>query len=1043
MHHLSNVTPFETAAIWSVMLIALFGLAYALLLRAQILKEETGTPRMLEVWEAIRGGADAYLGRQLRVIAPLIAVLAVVLFFSVYVVPPTPEALERFAGLAAERVTLIIGFGRSAAFIVGAGFSLLVGQFGMRMAVQGNVRVAAAARRNFSDALRIAYRSGTITGMLTDGLGLLGGTAIFMYFGMAAPDALLGFGFGGTLVALFMRVGGGIYTKAADVGADLVGKVEAGVPEDDPRNAAVIADLVGDNVGDCAGMAADIFESYEVTIVSGLILGLALVRVTHEIKWIIFPLLVRGVGVLSSIIGTYVVRGGSEGERGDAMSAINKGFYTSAALSMGAFFVLARWYMHEWRAFLSVVVGLLLAVVLDEVTKYFTDTHYHPVRSIARASRTGAATLILRGLGVGFQSAVWQTLIIGGTILSALLIYRGQPVVFVLYGVAMTGIGMLTLTGNNVAMDSFGPIADNAGGIGEMAGLEPRARQILADLDAVGNTTKAITKGVAIGSAVIAAVSLFGSFLTDVTGVQSRLGVPAALQMLTTGIRVSNPIVFIGLLIGGALPWLFSSLTINAVTRAASLIVVEVRRQFRIPGLMEGKVLPDYKQAVAICTQAAQKELVSLALIAVLSPLIVGLALRVEALGGFLAGVIVSGQLLAVFMSTAGGAWDNAKKLIEDGRHGGKGSEAHKASVVGDTVGDPLKDTSGPALNPMIKVMNLVSLLAAPILVQFPSRTPLVWLTLAAMTAVVAGSIVYSQREPSAGEDLLRDTPSDEPVDTHAAPELAPATAGEARLLQEDCAAPYHLYCLAYPMEALVASMLPPDEFASYLALGTRKIARGKVIFLEVRPGFASDRFDWAKARRECVPDSAGRPKSSVYLGVYRVLENIPLEAVARVHLVTRDGRNLSIDAQRIASAPDHPRRKNFYLYQELCPTHPLVVSSLDPLDFGRHMTNPANNVCVPRLLFTRLKLGEDPARLLQEASLPYDNLAHIQDCIQEISAGGKLTKTVERLHPDNFFYTTIMDGFYLARQGDGLYFPFPMESELKDRYYLWWRSAV
>jgi K(+)-stimulated pyrophosphate-energized sodium pump len=741
-----GASPFETIALWAVLGIALLGLAYALFLRRQIMAEDKGNSKMIEVWEAIRQGADAYLGRQLKTILPLIVVLTVALFFSVYIVPPSAEALERFPGLTPDRVKLIIGIGRAGAFVLGALFSLMVGQFGMRMAVQGNVRVAAAARTNFDKALKIAYRAGTITGMLTDGLGLLGGTVIFMVFQKAAPDALLGFGFGGTLLALFMRVGGGIYTKAADVGADLVGKVEACIPEDDPRNAAVVADLVGDNVGDCAGMAADIFESYEVTIVSGLILGLALVSLTGQIKWIIFPLLVRGIGVLSSIIGTYQVRGKKGEKTGNAMAGINRGFYTSAALCLVAFAFLAHFYMDEWRAFLSVGVGIILAIAIDELTKYFTDTHYSPVKEIARSSRTGPATVILSGLSVGMESTVWAILVIASTILSALLIYWGQPVAYVLYGVAMTGIGMLTLTGNNVAMDSFGPISDNANGIGEMAGLEKGARRIMADLDAVGNTTKAITKGVAIGSAVIAAVSLFGSFMTDVTKVQEQMNIPAADHLLTTGIRVSMPMVLIGMLIGGAIPWLFSSLTINAVSRAASLIVMEVRRQFKIPGLMEGKVKPDYRQAVGICTVAAQKELIGLALLAVLTPLIVGLTLQVEALGGFLAGVILSGQLLAVFMANAGGAWDNAKKTIEDGLYGGKGSDAHKAAIVGDTVGDPLKDTSGPALNPMIKVINLVSLLAAPIIIQYRKMSLGVVLFVAASLIVAICAIWYSKR---------------------------------------------------------------------------------------------------------------------------------------------------------------------------------------------------------------------------------------------------------------------------------------------------------
>ncbi len=741
MFSLSNATTFETVAVWCVLIIAFMGLGYALLLRSQVLKFDKGTQQMQEIWSSIKGGADAYLRRQLKSILPLIAILTVLLFFSVYIVPPSDEAVERFSNLSEDTIKLVIGFARAIAFIMGAGFSLLVGQFGMRMAVEGNVRVASASRRSFGESLRIAYRTGTITGMLTDGLGLLGGTAIFIALGVAAPDALLGFGFGGTLLALFMRVGGGIYTKAADVGADLVGKVEAGIPEDDPRNAAVIADLVGDNVGDCAGMAADIFESYEVTIVSGLILGLSLYAATGQLKWIIFPLLVRGIGVFSSIIGTYLVRDSKEG---NALTSINKGFYTSAAISLGSFALLAAFYMNEWRAFLSVAVGILLAVALDEVTKHFTDTKHRPVKDIASASKSGSATLILRGIAEGYESAVWQTLVIAVTIMSSVLIYWGQGVSFVLYGVAMTGIGMLTLTGNNVAMDSFGPIADNANGIAELASLDSNSRKVLDSLDATGNTTKAITKGVAIGSAVIAAVSLFGSFLTDVTKIQVGMGVKETI--FDTGIRISSPIVFVGMLIGACIPWLFSSLIINAVTRAASLIVNEVRRQFRLPGLLEGKVKPDYQNAVDICTVAAQRELLPLAVISVVAPLIVGILLGVEALGGLLGGVIVSGQLLAVFMATSGGAWDNAKKTIEDGAHGGKGSDCHKAAVVGDTVGDPLKDTAGPALNPMIKVINLVSLLAAPILIQYKSTDTGMIATLAICAALIIGAILYSKK---------------------------------------------------------------------------------------------------------------------------------------------------------------------------------------------------------------------------------------------------------------------------------------------------------
>jgi len=766
-----GLTTLEQTAIWAVFGVAILGLAYAVFLRSQIMREDKGTAKMQEVWGAIREGADSYLRRQLRSVLPLIVLLTVALFLSVYIVPPTPEALERFAGQSESQVRLIIGLARAVAFVMGAGFSLTVGQIGMRMAVQANVRVASASRRSFGDALRIAYRAGTITGMLTDGLGLLGGTTIFIVLGIAAPDALLGFGFGGTLLALFMRVGGGIFTKAADVGADLVGKVEAGIPEDDPRNPAVIADLVGDNVGDCAGMAADIFESYEVTIVSGLILGLALWHVTGRMEWIVFPLVVRGIGVLSSIIGTYVVRGGP-GKTGNAMAAIFRGFLSSAAISAVLFFTAGYLYMNSremdawggwWRTPLAVAVGVLLAIVIDRLTEYFTGTHNTPVKEIKRGADTGPATLILQGIAVGYESSVWSILVIGLTIVASIGIFGTIPGVagvdrttFILYGVAMTGIGMLTLTGNNVAMDSFGPIADNANGIGEMSWsgqTDPEtkaAQQIMADLDAVGNTTKAITKGVAIGSAVIAAVSLFGSYLVDVGRAQATLGVPVAERIAAIGIRIDVPGVFVGMLIGGALPWLFSSFAVQAVSRASALIVQEARRQFRL-GVLEGKVKPDYRQAVSISTTAAQKELVSLALLGIVTPIVVGMVFQVEALGGFLAGIILSGQLLAVFMNNAGGAWDNAKKLIEDEprdavRNLGKGSERHKAGVVGDTVGDPMKDTAGPALNPLIKVVNLVSVIIAPIVVQYRTLGLGGWLIVSVLLGVLGWAIWQSKR---------------------------------------------------------------------------------------------------------------------------------------------------------------------------------------------------------------------------------------------------------------------------------------------------------
>lgn len=774
---MQGLTPFEQVAIWSVLGIAILGLFYAIFLRSQILREDKGTKKMQDVWNAIREGADAYLQRQLKSIIPLIVILTLALFASVFIVPPTPEASEWYcmafkgstletakacghALTAAEQqqVRWIIGVGRALAFVMGAGFSLAVGQIGMRMAVQGNVRVASAARHSFGDALRIAYRAGTITGMLTDGLGLFGGTIIFIVFGIAAPDALIGFGFGGTLLALFMRVGGGIYTKAADVGADLVGKVEAGIDEDDPRNPAVVADLVGDNVGDCAGMAADIFESYEVTIVSSLILGVALTTLTGQLEWIIYPLLVRGIGVLASIFGTYLVRGGT-GKSGDAMRAIFTGFLSSAAISVVLFGGIGAFYMQDviggWlRPFLATTVGVILAIGIDRLTDQFTGSHSPPVGEIKKSADTGTATLILQGVAVGFESSVWSIIVIAATIFSSILIFGGisaDPVeqfTYILYGVAMTGIGMLTLTGNNVAMDSFGPIADNAAGIGEMSwhGLEDEdteaARKIMADLDAVGNTTKAITKGIAIGSAVIAAVSLFGSFITDVSRVDP--------EALVNGIRVSMPQVFVGMLIGGAIPWLFSSFAIQAVSRAASLIIQEVRRQFKL-GVLDGKVDPDYRQAVMLSTTAAQKELVPLALIGVITPIIVGLVLQVEALGGFLAGIILSGQLLAVFLNNSGGAWDNAKKLIEDeprdpAKNLGKGSERHKAGVVGDTVGDPFKDTAGPALNPMIKVVNLVAVIVAPIVVAYKELGITGWAIVVGLLIVLLWAIRQSKK---------------------------------------------------------------------------------------------------------------------------------------------------------------------------------------------------------------------------------------------------------------------------------------------------------
>jgi K(+)-stimulated pyrophosphate-energized sodium pump len=835
----------ENLLIYIVLGIAVLGLLYAIYLVRQILAEPKGSAKMQEVWTYIKTGANAYLRSQFRIIAVLIAVLVVVLFFSVYVVNPTPYAIEHYcpelaeaaratvdteginaevaaanASLNAADLTMlqnnaviaqeealivnaglngIAGFpicdtartqtaiGRAGAFLMGALFSAAVGFVGMNMAVQGNVRVAAAAvdpKRGYKDALRIAYRSGTITGMLTDGLGLFGGTIIFLIYGIASPDVLLGFGFGGTLLALFMRVGGGIFTKAADVGADLVGKVEAGLPEDDPRNAAVIADLVGDNVGDCAGMAADIFESYEVTIVSALILGLALSTVTRSPLWIIFPLIVRGIGVLSSIISTNLVKSDETGSAAgkDALKVITRSFYTAAVISSVMFGLFTLFYMKDdninggallWQPLAAVLIGVLLAIVIDKVTAYFTDTEHPPVKEIARNAQTGPATVILSGLATGLESSTWAIIVIALSILGSVGIAAVAPIqgvdqfTQVLYLVAMTGIGMLSLTGNNVAMDAFGPISDNAQGVAELAGESGgEGGRILEQLDAVGNTTKAITKGVAIGSAVIAAVSLFGSFLTDTRVVQLGLGVDRSQTLYATGINIASPMVFIGFLIGGGLIFLVSSMLIRSVNRAAFKMINVVRRQLRIPGIMEGTKTPDYAEAVSISTAAAQRELMPISIIAVLTPVVVGFLLGAAALGGFLAGIILAGQLMAVFMSNAGGAWDNAKKYIEEGHYGGKRSEPHKATVVGDTVGDPFKDTAGPALNPMIKVVNLVALIAAPLIVTMEANTAngqsnlVVVLVMVALLGVIGFAILRSKQEDAETLQMVEEVAS-------------------------------------------------------------------------------------------------------------------------------------------------------------------------------------------------------------------------------------------------------------------------------------------
>ncbi len=790
----------EQATLGVVIIVAIISFIYSWWLRKDVLSHDKGSEEMQQVWEAINEGANAYLMRQLKTILPIVLILTVALFFSVYLVHPTKAAKDEFYYLADP--TLIIAIGRTIAFIMGASFSMMVGQFGMRIAVQGNLRVAAVAAKatdedgnqldvdqRYSKALSVAYHAGTVTGMLTDGFGLLGGTMIFIIFGTAAPDALLGFGFGGTILALFMRVGGGIYTKAADVGADLVGKVEKDVPEDDPRNAGVIADLVGDNVGDCAGMAADIFESYEVTIVSSLILGLVLFELDGRIVWIMFPLIVRAVGVISSIVGTYAV---ALWKTPDAEKAMFQSYEISSAITIITSLFLATFYAGDWRLGFLIAVGVLLAVSFNPITARFTAKAGGPVVEVFESTDGGPATTILSGIALGYESSVWAVVAICVSFVFAIITYAilpgntGLPLIdglannitvapkeigtAILYGIALIGIGMLSHTGNNVAMDSFGPISDNAQGIAEMTGMDKESRHVLEELDAVGNTTKAITKGIAIASAVIASVSLFASFVIDVGLVADNLGIDSPLRF---GLRINVPAVFVGLLLGAALPWIFSAFNIRAVNRAAGQTIAEVRRQFKVPGIMEGTKKPDYGNVVKIVTAAAQRELISLTIIAVSVPIFMAIFFSialgaveipgvntaeligsgVEVLGGFQAGIIVSGQLLAVYMSNAGGAWDNAKKTIEDEvrdieKNTGKGSERHKAAVVGDTVGDPLKDTAGPALNPMIKVINLISLILAPLLVQSTGDGNL-QITLAAVGALLFVAFVWAYRKSS------------------------------------------------------------------------------------------------------------------------------------------------------------------------------------------------------------------------------------------------------------------------------------------------------
>jgi len=732
-----------------VALIALGALGMAAMFRSQVLAAGEGTDNMKNIAQAVQEGANAYLQRQFRTLGIFAAVAFVVLF-----------------ALPADDIGVRIG--RSIFFLVGAGFSAAIGYLGMSLAVRANLRVAAAAESEGRDpAMTIGFRTGAFVGMATVGLGLLGASVVVLLFKDEAPVVLEGFGFGAALLAMFMRVGGGIFTKAADVGADLVGKVEQGIPEDDPRNAATIADNVGDNVGDCAGMAADLFESYAVTLVAALILGAA----AFGDKGLVFPLLIPAIGALTAVLGIYITKPRAE-ENG--LTTINRAFYISAAVGAVASVILSYVYLPgdfaefgagfagidgdpRFIASAAVVIGIVMAAGILALTGYYTGTEYRPVKDVGKTSLTGPATVILSGLSVGFESAVYTTLVIGAAVFGAFLL-GGATLTVSLFAVALAGCGLLTTVGVIVAMDTFGPVSDNAQGIAEMSGdVSPEGAQILTELDAVGNTTKAITKGIAIATAVLAATALFGSYATSVAEALADAS-PTAEEVGLLSFEVFNPAVLVGVLLGAAVVFLFSGLAINAVARAAGAVVFEVRRQFReIPGIMEGTGRPEYGKVVDIVTRDSLRELVTPGILAVLAPVAVGFGLGVTALAGFLAGAIGAGTLMAVFLANAGGAWDNAKKLVEDGHHGGKGSDAHDATIIGDTVGDPFKDTAGPAINPLIKVMNLVSLLIASAIVSMSvgeDQNDVLRIVIALVAvAIIAGAIVASKRREVAIAD--------------------------------------------------------------------------------------------------------------------------------------------------------------------------------------------------------------------------------------------------------------------------------------------------
>jgi K(+)-stimulated pyrophosphate-energized sodium pump len=735
------------AVVGVIAAVAVAALVVAVVLRRQVLAADEGSVSMRAIAAAIQEGASAYLARQFRTLV----LFAVVVFALLFLLPGDTG----------------VKIGRSVFFLVGAAFSASIGYLGMWLATRANVRVAAAASLpgGRAEGARIALRTGGVVGMSVVGLGLLGAAAVVLLYRGEAPAVLEGFGFGAALLAMFMRVGGGIFTKAADVGADLVGKVEQGIPEDDPRNAATIADNVGDNVGDCAGMAADLFESYAVTLVAALILG----RAAYGEQGLVFPLIVTAIGALVAGLGVLVTR-----VRGDesGLTAINRGFAIAAVAGAVLAAVAAFLYLPSSFEALggtaglgaddgdprlvaagAVAIGVVLAGLILWVTGYFTGTTSKPTIHVARTSQTGAATVVLSGIGVGFESAVYTAGIIAAAICGVFLL-AGGSIALSLFLVALAGCGLLTTVGVIVAMDTFGPVSDNAQGIAEMSGdVTEEGAQILTDLDAVGNTTKAVTKGIAIATAVLAATALFGSYADAVAGAVARLSVsevPGDIVLAMTDYQVISPVTLVGVILGGATVFLFSGLAIDAVTRAAGAIVFEVRRQFREhPGIMTGAERPEYGRVVDICTRDSLRELATPGLLAASAPVAVGFGLGIGPLAGFLAGAIGAGVLMAVFLANSGGAWDNAKKLVEDGRYGGKGSAAHAAVVIGDTVGDPFKDTAGPAINPLIKVMNLVALLIAPAVVTVSvgdDANQVLRLTIAVAAALIAfGAVLVSR----------------------------------------------------------------------------------------------------------------------------------------------------------------------------------------------------------------------------------------------------------------------------------------------------------